>query len=103
MFCRKAATHDSEIRYLYEEMEAQINNEKDRLLLKVLRREVGCGRWVFQQKKLLVIDPSWTPPLRVQDSERLQLRSHDLQFQLSSKEKELENLFQKQKKVHKHS
>ncbi|XP_076014960.1 EF-hand calcium-binding domain-containing protein 4B [Genypterus blacodes] len=31
---RKAATHDSEIRYLYEEMEAQIKNEKDRLLLK---------------------------------------------------------------------
>ncbi len=33
--CRKAATHDSEIRHLYEEMEAQIKNEKDRLLLKV--------------------------------------------------------------------
>ncbi|XP_068162955.1 EF-hand calcium-binding domain-containing protein 4B isoform X2 [Antennarius striatus] len=64
---RKAATHDSEIRHLYEEMEAQINNEKDRLLLK--------------------------------DSERLQLRSHDLEHQLSSKEKELEHLFQKQKKL----
>ncbi|KAM8740532.1 EF-hand calcium-binding domain-containing protein 4B [Acanthopagrus schlegelii] len=64
---RKAATHDSEIRHLYEEMEAQINNEKDRLLLK--------------------------------DSERLQLRSHDLQHQLSSKEKELEHLFQKQKRL----
>lgn len=38
---RKAATHDSEIRYLYEEMEAQIKNEKERLLLKVkeLRHE----------------------------------------------------------------
>lgn len=33
--CRKAATHDSEIRHLYEEMEAQIKNEKERLLLKV--------------------------------------------------------------------
>ena len=33
--CRKSATHDSEIRYLYEEMEAQIKNEKDRLILKV--------------------------------------------------------------------
>lgn len=33
--CRKAATHNSEIRHLYEEMEAQIKNEKDRLLLKV--------------------------------------------------------------------
>lgn len=35
LFCRKAATHDSEIRHLYEEMEAQIKNEKDRLVLKV--------------------------------------------------------------------
>ncbi|XP_054480847.1 EF-hand calcium-binding domain-containing protein 4B isoform X2 [Anoplopoma fimbria] len=64
---RKAATHDSEIRYLYEEMEAQINNEKDRLILK--------------------------------DSERLQVRSHDLEHQLFSKEKELEHLFQKQKRL----
>ena len=32
---RKAATHDSEIRSLYEEMEAQIKNEKERLHLKV--------------------------------------------------------------------
>uniref|UniRef100_A0A8D3DA38 Calcium release activated channel regulator 2Ab n=1 Tax=Scophthalmus maximus TaxID=52904 RepID=A0A8D3DA38_SCOMX len=62
---RKAATHDSEIRHLYEEMEAQIKNEKDRLVLK--------------------------------DSERLQLRSQDLEHQLFSKEKELEQLFQKQK------
>uniref|UniRef100_A0A3B3WSI8 EF-hand domain-containing protein n=1 Tax=Poecilia mexicana TaxID=48701 RepID=A0A3B3WSI8_9TELE len=29
---QKTATHDSEIRHLYEEMEAQIKNEKDRLL-----------------------------------------------------------------------
>lgn len=43
LVCRKAATHDSEIRYLYEEMEAQINNEKDRLLLKVARWD--GGRW----------------------------------------------------------
>ncbi|XP_042367323.1 EF-hand calcium-binding domain-containing protein 4B isoform X2 [Plectropomus leopardus] len=64
---RKAATHDSEIRYLYEEMEAQIKNEKDRLILK--------------------------------DSERLQLRSQDLEHQLFSKEKELEHLFQKQKRL----
>ncbi|XP_044199185.1 EF-hand calcium-binding domain-containing protein 4B isoform X1 [Thunnus albacares] len=64
---RKAATHDSEIRHLYEEMEAQIKNEKDRLLLK--------------------------------DSERLQLRSQDLEHQLISKEKELEHLFQKQKRL----
>ncbi|XP_047431323.1 EF-hand calcium-binding domain-containing protein 4B isoform X2 [Mugil cephalus] len=64
---RKAATHDSEIRYLYEEMEAQIKNEKDRLILK--------------------------------DSERLQSRSHDLEHQLSSKEKELDQLFQKQKRL----
>ncbi|XP_062415971.1 EF-hand calcium-binding domain-containing protein 4B isoform X2 [Pungitius pungitius] len=64
---RKAATHDSEIRYLYEEMEAQIKNEKDRLVLK--------------------------------DAERLQVRSHDLEHQLSSKESELEQLFQKQKRL----
>nr|XP_019947630.1 PREDICTED: ras and EF-hand domain-containing protein-like isoform X1 [Paralichthys olivaceus] len=64
---RKAATHDSEIRHLYEEMEAQIKNEKDRLLLK--------------------------------DSERLQLRSQDLEHQLFSKEKELEQIFQKQKRL----
>ncbi|XP_054609640.1 EF-hand calcium-binding domain-containing protein 4B isoform X6 [Dunckerocampus dactyliophorus] len=64
---RKAATHDSEIRHLYEEMEAQIKTEKDRLLLK--------------------------------DSERLQWRSQDLEHQLSSKEKELEQLFQKQMRV----
>lgn len=35
---RKAATHDNEIRHLYEEMEAQIKNEKDRLLLQVQRK-----------------------------------------------------------------
>ncbi|XP_010781023.1 ras and EF-hand domain-containing protein homolog [Notothenia coriiceps] len=64
---RKSATHDSEIRYLYEEMEAQIKNEKDRLILK--------------------------------DSERLELRSVDLEHQLSSKEKELEHIFQKQKRL----
>ncbi|CAJ1054749.1 ras and EF-hand domain-containing protein-like [Xyrichtys novacula] len=64
---RRAATHDSEIRNLYEEMEAQIKNEKERLLLK--------------------------------DSERLQVRSQELEVQLSSKEKELEHLFQKQKRL----
>ncbi|XP_062299907.1 EF-hand calcium-binding domain-containing protein 4B [Scomber scombrus] len=64
---RKAATHDNEIRHLYEEMEAQIKNEKDRLVLK--------------------------------DSERLQVRSHDLEHQLISKEKELEHIFQKQKRL----
>ncbi|XP_072311172.1 EF-hand calcium-binding domain-containing protein 4B isoform X2 [Eucyclogobius newberryi] len=62
---RKSATHDSEIRHLYEEMEAQIKTEKDKLLLK--------------------------------DSERLQLRSQDLKYQLSSKEKELDQLFRKQR------
>ncbi|XP_037551607.1 ras and EF-hand domain-containing protein homolog [Nematolebias whitei] len=64
---RKAATHDNEIRHLYEEMEAQIKNEKERLLL--------------------------------QDSERLQLRSQDLEHQLLSKERELDNLFHKQKRL----
>ncbi|XP_032445091.1 ras and EF-hand domain-containing protein isoform X2 [Xiphophorus hellerii] len=64
---RKAATHDNEIRHLYEEMEAQIKNEKDRLVL--------------------------------QDSERLQVRSQELEHQLFSKERELEQLFQKQKRL----
>ncbi|XP_061571223.1 EF-hand calcium-binding domain-containing protein 4B [Cololabis saira] len=62
---RKAATHNSEIRHLYEEMEAQIKNEKDQLLL--------------------------------EDSQRLQSRSQDLEHQLKSKERDLEQLFQKQK------
>ncbi|KAF3705145.1 Ras-related protein Rab-44 [Channa argus] len=66
VFEEKSATHDSEIRHLYEEMEAQIKTEKDRLLLK-------------------------------KDTERLQLRSQDLEHQLISKERELEQLFQKQK------
>uniref|UniRef100_A0A3B3V6T4 Calcium release activated channel regulator 2A n=1 Tax=Poecilia latipinna TaxID=48699 RepID=A0A3B3V6T4_9TELE len=64
---RKTATHDSEIRHLYEEMEAQIKNERDRLVL--------------------------------QDSERLQVRSQELEHQLFSKERELEQLFQKQKRL----
>ncbi|XP_027899469.1 ras and EF-hand domain-containing protein isoform X3 [Xiphophorus couchianus] len=64
---RKTATHDNEIRHLYEEMEAQIKNEKDRLVL--------------------------------QDSERLQVRSQELEHQLFSKEQELEQLFQKQKRL----
>ncbi|XP_068442850.1 EF-hand calcium-binding domain-containing protein 4B [Clinocottus analis] len=64
---RKSATHDNEIRYLYEEMEAQIKNEKDRLVVK--------------------------------DAERVQMRSYDLEHQLFSKEKELEHLFQKQKRL----
>ncbi|KAI7789654.1 EF-hand calcium-binding domain-containing protein 4B [Triplophysa rosa] len=64
---RNAATHDSEICRLYEEMEQQINNEKDRVILK--------------------------------DSESLHLRSHDLQQQLRSKEQDLEQLFQKQRRL----
>ena len=32
---RRAATHDDEIQSLYEEMEQQIKDEKDRLLLQV--------------------------------------------------------------------
>ncbi|XP_056133770.1 EF-hand calcium-binding domain-containing protein 4B-like [Lampris incognitus] len=64
---RKAATHDSEIRRLYEEMEAQIKNEKERLLLK--------------------------------DSQRINLHSQDLSHQLFAKEKELEHLSQKQRRL----
>eukprot|EP00064_Thunnus_orientalis_P000232 superscaffoldBa00000011_g232 len=64
---RKAATHDDEIKHLYEEMEQQIKNEKDRIVL--------------------------------QDYERFLSRSQDLELQLSSKEKELEQLFQKQRRL----
>ncbi|KAA0720891.1 Ras and EF-hand domain-containing protein [Triplophysa tibetana] len=64
---RNAATHDNEICRLYEEMEQQINNEKDKRTLK--------------------------------DSESLHLRSHDLQQQLQSKEQDLEQLFQKQRRL----
>ncbi|XP_070686730.1 EF-hand calcium-binding domain-containing protein 4B [Pempheris klunzingeri] len=63
---RKTATHDDEIQRLYEEMEQQIKNEKDRIVL--------------------------------QDYERYLSRSQDLELQLSSKEKELEQLFQKQRR-----
>ncbi|XP_017274369.1 ras and EF-hand domain-containing protein homolog isoform X2 [Kryptolebias marmoratus] len=64
---RKAATHDDEIQCLYEEMEQQIKNEKDRIVL--------------------------------QDYERFLSQSKDLELQLSSKEKEVEQLFQKQKRL----
>ncbi|XP_068595530.1 EF-hand calcium-binding domain-containing protein 4B [Brachionichthys hirsutus] len=61
---RKVATHDNEIQHLYEEMEQQIKNEKDKIEL--------------------------------QDYERFFSRSQDMALQLSNKEKELEQLFQKQ-------
>ncbi|XP_029909985.1 ras and EF-hand domain-containing protein homolog [Myripristis murdjan] len=64
---RKEATHDNEIQRLYEEMEQQIKNEKDRIVL--------------------------------QDHERFLSRSQDLEMQLSSKERELEQLFQKQRRL----
>uniref|UniRef100_A0A8C2IA89 Calcium release activated channel regulator 2A n=1 Tax=Cyprinus carpio TaxID=7962 RepID=A0A8C2IA89_CYPCA len=67
VFRRKAATHDDEIQRLYEEMEQQIKNEKDRILL--------------------------------EDSERFLSRSQDLEHQLSTKEKELEILSNKQKRL----
>ncbi|KAK7160450.1 hypothetical protein R3I93_008180 [Phoxinus phoxinus] len=64
---RKAVTHDDEIQRLYEEMEQQIKNEKDRILL--------------------------------EDSERFLSRSQDLEHQLSTKEKDLEILSNKQKRL----
>ncbi|KAG5273834.1 hypothetical protein AALO_G00156080 [Alosa alosa] len=64
---RKAATHDDEIHRLYEEMELQIKNEKDRIIM--------------------------------QDSERFLTRSQELEQQLSSKESELDHLFQKQRRL----
>uniref|UniRef100_A0A8C5DVK6 Ras and EF-hand domain-containing protein homolog n=1 Tax=Gouania willdenowi TaxID=441366 RepID=A0A8C5DVK6_GOUWI len=64
---RKAATHDDEIQHLYEEMEQQIKNEKERIVL--------------------------------QDYERFQSQNEVLELQLSNKEKELEQLSQKQKRL----
>uniref|UniRef100_A0A671S8N1 Ras and EF-hand domain-containing protein homolog n=1 Tax=Sinocyclocheilus anshuiensis TaxID=1608454 RepID=A0A671S8N1_9TELE len=64
---RSDATHDDEIQRLYEEMEQQIKNEKDRILL--------------------------------EDSERFLSRSQDMAHQLSAKEKELEILSNKQKRL----
>lgn len=43
---RKAATHDDEIQRLYEEMEQQIKNEKDRILLQVKEEISHCIRLV---------------------------------------------------------
>ncbi|KAM9854296.1 EF-hand calcium-binding domain-containing protein 4B [Aulostomus maculatus] len=64
---RKAVTHDDEIQRLYEEMEQQIKNERDRIVL--------------------------------QDYKQFLSRSQELELQLTSKEKELEQLFQKQKRL----
>ncbi|XP_077424476.1 EF-hand calcium-binding domain-containing protein 4B [Vanacampus margaritifer] len=64
---RKSATHDDEIHRLYEEMEQQIKNERERIVL--------------------------------QDDKRFVSRSQDLEKQLTTKEKELEQLFQKQRRL----
>ncbi|XP_075996029.1 EF-hand calcium-binding domain-containing protein 4B [Genypterus blacodes] len=64
---RKAASHDNEIQRLYEEMEQQIKNEKDRIVLK--------------------------------DYEQFLSRSQSLELQLSNKERELDMLFNKQRKL----
>ncbi|KAM9815096.1 EF-hand calcium-binding domain-containing protein 4B isoform 1-T6 [Syngnathus typhle] len=64
---RKAATHDDEIHRLYEEMEQQIKNERERVVL--------------------------------QDYKRFVSRSQDLERELITKEKDLEQLFQKQRRL----
>ncbi|XP_061438568.1 EF-hand calcium-binding domain-containing protein 4B isoform X2 [Rhineura floridana] len=64
---RKIATYDEEIQHLYEEMEQQLKNEKEKILLK--------------------------------DTERFQSRSQDLEHKLITKEQELEQLTQKQKRL----
>jgi len=46
---RKAATHDNEIRRLYEEMEQQIINEKDQAILKVT---VACAFTLYSVKNI---------------------------------------------------
>ncbi|XP_077372690.1 EF-hand calcium-binding domain-containing protein 4B [Festucalex cinctus] len=64
---RKSATHDDEIHRLYEEMEQQIKNERERIVL--------------------------------QDYKKFVSRSQDLEKQLTTKEKDLERLFQKQRRL----
>ncbi|XP_043823911.1 EF-hand calcium-binding domain-containing protein 4B [Dromiciops gliroides] len=64
---RKIATYDEEVRYLYEEMEQQIKNEKEQFLLK--------------------------------DMKKIQCQSQELEQKLVSKEQELEQLVQKQKRL----
>ncbi|XP_025028800.1 EF-hand calcium-binding domain-containing protein 4B isoform X6 [Python bivittatus] len=63
----KISAYDDEIQQLYEEMEQQIKNEKEKVLL--------------------------------EDTERFQSRHQDLEHKLAEKEKELEQLAQKQKRL----
>ncbi|XP_063164455.1 EF-hand calcium-binding domain-containing protein 4B [Candoia aspera] len=63
----KISAYDDEIQQLYEEMEQQIKNEKEKVLL--------------------------------EDTERFQSRHQDLEHKLVEKEKELEQLAQKQKRL----
>lgn len=44
---RKAATHDDEIQRLYEEMELQIKNEKDRIVLQVQTSSGDVNLFLF--------------------------------------------------------
>ena len=99
---RKAATHDDEIQRLYEEMEQQIKNEKDRMVL-----QVKTSYWPPIEISLLFLHGLHFPVLcpvasfktTLKDYERFLSRSQELELQLSSKEKELEQLFQKQRRV----
>lgn len=52
VFYRKAATHDSEIQRLYEEMEQQIKNEKDRILLEVNQTWILIKNYLEMPDKL---------------------------------------------------
>ncbi|KAM6435957.1 EF-hand calcium-binding domain-containing protein 4B [Liasis olivaceus] len=63
----KISAYDDEIQQLYEEMEQQIKNEKEKVLL--------------------------------EDTKRFQSRHQDLEHKLAEKEKELEQLAQKQKRL----
>ncbi|KAK2859007.1 hypothetical protein Q5P01_003627 [Channa striata] len=71
---RKAATHDSEIRHLYEEMEAQIKTEKDRLLLKdserLQLRSQDLEHQLFSKEREL--------EQLFQKQKRLELQCHEL-------------------------
>ncbi|XP_071358550.1 EF-hand calcium-binding domain-containing protein 4B isoform X2 [Trachinotus anak] len=71
---RKAATHDSEIRHLYEEMEAQIKNEKDRLLFqdseRLQLRSQDLEHQLFSKEREL--------EQLFQKQKRLELQCHEL-------------------------
>lgn len=103
LFNRKSATHNGEIQQLYEEMEQQLKNEKDRLSHKVQFLFViiiGKGYFMLFTCFISFLFVLICTFFKTGDPNYLQdFRSQDLQQQLSSKEQELEWLFLKQRRV----